>query len=108
MGGGNEISYLRRGVLALRDRPDPEPDGIQRRQEHERENRPAERSADQGVRQRSPENRVGERNEREHRGKRRQNDRARALYGGLDDGIEWRQSIFLVLADLPDQDQRVA
>src|SRR2546428_8839860 len=55
MGGGNEISYLGSGVLALRGRLNPEPDGVQRRQEHERENRPREGSADQGVRQRSPE-----------------------------------------------------
>src|SRR5687767_1203078 len=51
-------SNLAGGVFAVRDRLDPEPDGVQSRQEHERENRPAEGSADQGVRQRSPENRV--------------------------------------------------
>ena len=69
---------------------------------------PPKVATDQGVRQRSPEDGVGERNERQHRGKRRQNDRTGALHGGLDDGIEWRQSILLVLTDLSDHGRRVA
>src|SRR3954468_21979966 len=91
---GNRLrSNLRSGVRALRDGLDLEPDGIQSRQEDEREDGPAERSADQRVGQRSPENRLSERNECQHRGKRRQHDRAGALHGGLDYGIERRQSI---------------
>src|SRR3954468_22344712 len=91
-------SNLRSGARALRDGLDLEPDGIQSRQEDEREDGPAERSADQRVRQRSPENRVSERNECQHRSKRGQNHRTGALHGGLDHGGEWRQSILLVLA----------
>src|SRR5207302_1893335 len=87
---------------------DLEPDGIQSWQEHEGENRPAEGTPDQGVCQRSPENRLGERSELQHGGERRQNDRTGALHGGLDHRVEWRQSILLVLADLVDQDERVA
>jgi hypothetical protein len=47
-------------------------------------------------------------NERQHGGERGQNDRTGALHGGLDDGVERRQSILLVAADLTDQDERVA
>src|SRR6476619_1108677 len=83
-------SNLRSDVPAFRDRLDLEPDGIQGRQEYERENRPGESSADQGVRQRSPEDGVGERNEGQHGRERRQDDRTGALHGGLDDGLEWR------------------
>src|SRR5207249_7749500 len=79
---------------------DLEPDGIQSWQEHERENRAAEGSPDQSVCQRSPENRLGERNKRQHGGERRQNDRTGALHGGLDHRIEWCQSILLVLTNL--------
>src|SRR3989442_14382870 len=96
------------GRVVLRYRLDLEPDGIQSRQEHERENRPAEGPTDQGVRQRSPENGVGERNERQHRSERRQDDRTGALHGGLDHRIEWRQSIILVLAALANQEDRIA
>ena len=43
-----------------------------------------------------------------HGGERGQNDWTRALHGGLDDGIESRRSLRLVMADLADQDERVA
>src|SRR5881628_665160 len=65
----------RNELPVLCHRCDLEPDGIQSWQEHERENRPAEGTPDQGVCQRSPENRLGERNDRQHGGERRQNDR---------------------------------
>ena len=48
-----------------------------------------------------------ERDERQHRGDRRENDGAGALHGGLDDGVERSQSILLVAADLADEDERV-
>ena len=51
---------------------------------------------------------MSKRNEGQHRGEGRQDDRTGALHGGLDDGLEWRQSILLVLADLADQDERIA
>ena len=51
---------------------------------------------------------MSERNERQHGGERCQDDRTSALDGGFDHGIERRQLILLVVADLTDQDQRVA
>src|SRR4029079_7127307 len=83
---------------------DLEPDGIQRRQEHQRQNRSPEGSTDQRVRQRPPENRMRQRNEGQHGGERRQDDWTGALHGGFDHRIKWRQSILLVAADLTDQD----
>src|SRR5687768_3986710 len=99
---------LRRREPVLRNWLDLEPDGVQSRQEYERENRAAKGSADQGVRQRSPKHGLGEGDECQHGSERGQNDRPGALHGRLDDGIEWRQSLLLVLADLPDQNERIA
>ena len=95
------------GLPAFLHRLDPEPDGIQGRQKHEGEHCSAERSSDQGICERSPKNRMRERNESEHRGERGENYRTRALDCRFDHGIKRRQSVFLVRSYLSDQDERV-
>ena len=51
---------------------------------------PPKGSTDQGVCQRFPKDGMVERNERQQGGEGRQNDRAGAVHGGLDHGIERR------------------
>src|SRR5688500_9151119 len=107
--GRNRLCSNRGANLpALSRRLNPEPDGVRGRQEQQGDHGPAKRPTNQGVRERSPEHRVRERNEREHGSQRRENDGPRTLHSGFDYGIEWRQSILLVLTYLTHQDERVA
>src|SRR5436190_1396043 len=91
----SELPHCRRGFYL-------EPDGVQRRQEYQSEDCSGECSTDQAIRQRAPEDGVRERNEGQHGGERCQDHRTGALDRGFDDGIERRQSILLVGADLTD------
>lgn len=92
----------------MMNRPDLEPDGIHGRQEHQRQDCSCQRAANQCVGQRSPEHRMGERDERKNRRQRRQDHWSSALYGGFDNGTERVQALLFVMVDLPNQYQRVA
>src|SRR5438445_4369234 len=94
--------------FVLGPRHDSKPDGIHCRKEDEREHRPGEGAADQGVREGSPEHGVRQRDEGEDGCERGQDDGPRPLNGRLDDRIERREPFLEVVADLPEQDERVA
>ena len=85
-----------------------EPQGVEGRQEQQGEQRANTDAANQHVCQCPPKHRVGERDEGQHRGRRRQNDRPGAPDGRFDDGIVVRQARRLIVMDLVHEDQSVA
>src|SRR6266496_2969460 len=78
----------RQRLFVLRPRHDPEPDGVHRRKEDEREHRSGEGAADQGVREGPPEHGVRKRDEGEDGRERGQDDRPRALNRRFHDCFE--------------------
>src|SRR6516165_10696367 len=99
---------FRRILIYCWQRPDPEPDGVERRQENQDQNRADGRAADQRIGHRAPEYGTGQGNEGQHGCKRRQNHGPCALDGGLDDGLIGIEALLLIGMDLPYQDQGVA
>ena len=94
--------------FVLGPRHDSKPDGVHRREEDEREDRAGERAADQRVRERSPEDRVRQWDEREDGSERGQDDGPRTLNRRFYDGVERSEALLQIVVDLSEEDDRVA
>src|ERR1051325_1950134 len=101
---GHSASFF----FVLGPRHDSKPDGIHCRKEDEREHRPGEGAADQGVREGSPEHGVRQRDEGEDGRERGQDDGPRPLNRRFYDGVERSEALLQIVVDLSEEDERVA
>src|SRR5690606_3412469 len=85
-----------------------EPDDVERGQEDQRQQRANEDPADHGIGHGLPEHFGGDRDEAKAGGEGRQQDRADAMFGGVDHGLPRVDALAAQMFDLHDEDDRVA